>query len=100
MSSPRRPGRAGRIPSPMFLTPQRFCACGLQAVYRLRVRCLDANLEKYHYGTLYLCEPCYKDEVESCDRAKRLPPYVSPVKPPGLLVTRRGRKRVYRRRAG
>lgn len=78
--------------------PLLYCMCGRLAAFRLRVRCLDASLEEYHYGTLYLCEPCYRLEVESCLRAAQLPPYVGLLTPPDLVAAIYPRRRSRRRR--
>ena len=84
-------------PTPTSPIPLRYCMCGRLAAFRLRVRCLDASLVEYRYGTLYLCEPCYRLEVESCIKVAQLPPYVGLLTPPDMLAAMYTRKRSRRR---
>lgn len=60
----------------------RWCDCGRRALYRLRVRQYDAGLLSLHRTSLYLCERCYRVELEACDLTGSRLPFVTLLVPP------------------
>jgi hypothetical protein len=65
-----------------LIYPVRRCDCGRPALYRLRVRQYDAGLLRPHHASLYLCERCYRSELEACDLSGAHLPIVTLLGPP------------------